>query len=334
MTVTGALRRGMETLARMKRMTLLFYAAAALPALLITGAAMTVFFPSLGASAWTARLGENFDLDWVAETAVKYGAMPLLPVIAAALGIIVAAEILHLFLLGGALALFRAREPFHAPPFFAGCGRNFWKLVRLALLSVVCYAIAAIPAAILAAIGKAVWGEGSEARPLILWGWLRLFVLLCLLGYVNLVFDYARLRLASGSEGAFRAGLKSFRLVGARFQPTAALYVALWAIFGVVVAAYFGLSRLIPPTPGAVVLLLFLLQQAFVLARTWVRLLFYAAQSEMLDALVPKLLIRENPAPAMAPEPPAMQESPAMPEPQPALPEPPPAMPEAPPEAV
>jgi hypothetical protein len=314
MTISGALRRGIETLTRMKRMTLLFYAAAALPALLITGALMTVFFQSLGTSAWTARLGESFDLDWVAEIAAKYDAMPLLPLIAAALGIIAAAEILHLFLLGGALAMFRAREPFHAAPFFAGCGRNFWKLVRLALLSLVCYAIAAIPAVILAAIGKAVWGDGSEARPLILWGWLRLAVLVCLLGYVNLVFDYARLRLASGSEGAFRAGLMSFRLVGKRFQPTAALYVALWAIFGVVVAAYFGLSRLIPPTPGAVLLLLFLLQQAFVLARTWVRLLFYAAQSQMFDALVPRLLIRESlresPAPGVAPDMPTLPEPP------------------------
>jgi hypothetical protein len=58
------------------------------------------------------------------------------------------------------------------------------------------------------------------------------------------------------------------------------------------------------------VLLLFLLQQAFVLARTWVRLLFYAAQSQMFDALVPRLLIRESPAPGVAPDMPTLPEPP------------------------
>jgi hypothetical protein len=256
---------------------------------------MTLFFHSLGHSAWAEQMGRSFDLQWIGEAIAEYGRMPALPVLAAAVGVYLILEVGRLFLLGGALRLFCARETFTLEGFFAGCGRYFWSFVRLGLLSLVFYAVAIAAARLLAKIGQAMWGEGSVAGPLIYWGWFRLAVLLCLVGYVGLVFDYARIRMVADCPKAFRAMRWSFRFVGANFKRTAGLYIVLRAIVLLFIAVYFGLSRVVAETSVAALTLLLVFRQILVLARTWSRLLFYASQFELYDAL--------ETAPAVEPEP-------------------------------
>jgi hypothetical protein len=286
MSVSTSLRRGVYAANRAKKLWLIFYAALTLAAAIPVAGLMGVVFASLGHSAWAEQLGRSLDIEWIGELIAAYGAMPAQPFMAEMVGALAISSLLHVFLLGGALDLFVARQHFGAADFFAACGRYFWRLFRLALYSLIAYGIVMGLGAALAAIGDKVWGEGSEAAPLIHFGWFRAALVLLLLGLVNLIFDYASIRLvAENGRKPFRLALGSFRFVWRHFGATSRLAAALWAIKLAIVAVYFGVSRLLPQASMGPVVLLLLVRQVTVLARIWSRLLFVASQAEMYDGL-------------------------------------------------
>ena len=76
----------------------------------------------------------------------------------------------------------------------------------------------------------------------------------------------------------------------------------LWLVVLLFLAAYSGVSWLVPQTSLALVILLFLVRQATVLAKVWCRLLFYSAQCALYRDLRPSPVSVE-PAPGPEPEP-------------------------------
>ena len=287
MTVFQVLRQGTRSLHQARRMLLVFYAAATLPAVIGAAVVMTVPFASLGHSTWAIALGNNLDASWVAELMAQ-STLPALPMLAALVGVAALACILQLFLLGGALQIFGVGEPFTAAAFFGGCGRHFWRLVRLGLFSLIFFAVAGAIGAGLNMAGNKIWGEGSEYTPLIYWSWLRTAVLACLLGLCSLAFDYAAIRLAvQDSRKSVRAYLGAFRFIWRAPLRTIGLYIVLWLVALLFLGAYFCISQSVPQTSLALVFLLFLVRQATVLAKVWTRLLFCSAQCALFYGLRP-----------------------------------------------
>jgi hypothetical protein len=286
MTILLALRRGIHAVNRSQRLWFIFYAVTTLAALLPAAALTAIAFESVGHSAWAEQLGRSLDLEWIAELMESYGEMPMGPVVAAAIGVLAISLLAHLFLLGGAIETFSRRQCFSAALFFGGCGRNFWRLFRLALYCLILLAAAVGINTGLAAIGEKIWGAGSEAAPLIHWSWFRAAVMLLLAGLLNLIFDYAAIHLvAEDSRKAFRSIWGSCRLVWRHFRRTTGLAAAMWTIMLVTLAAYFGVAQLFPQRSLGLVLGLLLVRQAMVLTRIWSRLLFYAGQCEMYDGI-------------------------------------------------
>jgi hypothetical protein len=286
MTIGLALRRGMRAVNRSKRLWFIFYAALTLAAVLPAAALTTIAFQSLGHSAWAEQLGRRLDLEWIGELMASYGAFPAGPVMAAVMGVFAISILVHLFLLGGAIEVFARRQWFSAALFFGGCGRNFWRLFRLAMYCLVPLAAVVGINIGLRALGEKIWGQGLEATPLIHWDWFRAAVVLLLLGLLNLIFDYTAIQLvAEDSRKSFRSIWRSCRLVWRNFGRTAGLAVVLWAVMLVLIAAYFGISQFFPQRTLGAVLLLLLVRQMTVLGRIWSRLLFYASQCEMYDTL-------------------------------------------------
>ncbi|MBZ5725400.1 MAG: hypothetical protein LAP87_10410 [Acidobacteriia bacterium] len=301
MTVAEALARGVRTLKGAKRLWFLFYAANLLAAAVAAAAAMSVPFQYLGHSAWAAQMVGNFDIQWLAEIFAASGGLSFQPVAAAMACAWAISGIVSLFLLGGAIHVFCARAPFAMKDFFAGCGKHFWRLARLTIYSAIFYIAVFVVGGLLSFMGRKLWGEGSAATPLVYGSWFRAAVLICLLGFVGLAFDYARISLvAEDSRKAFRTAFRSFRFVWRNLRRTVALYVMLWVIAVALIAAYFGVSLVVPQTSMAMVLLLLLVRQATMIARMWSRLLFYASQVEMYDFLKPAPLL--PPEPEAAPE--------------------------------
>ena len=297
--------QGARSLHQARRMLLVYYAAATLPAVVGAAVVMTVPFNSLGHSTWAIALGNNLDASWIAEL-IAQSTMPALPMLAALLGLAGLARILQLFLLGGTLQIFGVGEPFSAAVFFSGCGRHFWRLVQLTLFSLIFFGVAGAIGAGLNWAGPKIWGEGSAASPLVYWGWFRVVFLACLLGLCSLAFDYAAIRLAvEDSRKSVRAYLGAFRFVWRAPFRTISLYIVLWLVVLLFLAAYAGVSWLVPQTSLALVILLFLVRQATVLAKVWCRLLFYSAQCALYRDLRPSPAPVE-PAPGPEPEPAAL----------------------------
>src|SRR5215831_211552 len=268
-TIFQALRQGVRSLQRARSMLLVFYAAATFPAVIGAAVVMTVPFHSLGHSTWPIALGNNLDVSWIAEL-IAQSIVPALPMLAAVLGLAALACILQLFLLGGTLQIFAVGEPFTAAAFFGGCGRYWWRLVRLALFSLIFPAVAIAIGVGLNWAGNKIWGEGSKASPLIYWRWFLVAVLACLLGQCSLAFDYAAIRLAGEeSRKSVRAYLGAFRFISRAPLRTMGLYTVLWLVALLFLGAYFGVSRLVPQTSLALVILLFLVRQATVFAKLW-----------------------------------------------------------------
>jgi hypothetical protein len=292
MTIRLALRRGMHVVNRSKRLWLIFYAALTLAAILPAAALMTIAFESLGHSAWAEQLGRRLDLEWIGELMATYGELPIGPVMAAAIGVLAISMLAHIFLMGGALEMFTRRQWFTAALFFGGCGRNFWRLFRLALYCLVLLAAVVGINIGLAAIGEKIWGRGSEATPVIHWIWFRAAVMIALLGSLNLIFDYAAIYLvAEDSRKAFRSIWRACGFLWRNCGRTAGLAALLWAIWVWLIAAYFGISQLFPQHTLVAVLVLLLVRQLMVLGRIWSRLLFYATQCEMYDGIAHALAL-------------------------------------------
>jgi len=288
MTISEALRGGIRALNGRKRLWFWFYGVTTIWAVAVAAPAIGQLFSSLGESAWAERMAGNFDLQWIAEVAAQKGGLPFLPLLVTAAAVLAVSAIAHVFLLGGAIQLFCARQEFTLGGFFQGCGRHFWRFVRLALVSALFYAVVWGVNRGLARVGEKIWGEGSEATPLVYWGWGRTAVLLALLGLTGLIFDYARIKLVTAdSRKAFRGAIGAVRFVFANFRQTAGLYVVVWAIALVLLAAYYGMSRVVTQTSLGLVVLLFAIRQAMVLVKGWTQLLFYASGAEMYAALTP-----------------------------------------------
>lgn len=287
MSPIQAIAAGTRTVVRTKRLWLVYWFYTLAFALVVALPAGAVLYGSLGHSLWAERMLDNFDLQWVAERLFETGGLPMQvfpPLIAlAAAGYV----LLSTFLAGGALTIFASQERVYRPGlFYEGCGRNFGRLFRLLLVSLVFYALVLAANAGLAAVGRSIWGEGMEERPLVIFGWFRTGITVLLLLAVNMIFDYAKIRLVvENSRQAARAAFGSLRLVFRIPGRTAATYATV-ALVGVGLAVFCGaLGGLIPRNLALGLALLLVLQQGFILSRIAVRLLFFASQLELYRGL-------------------------------------------------
>jgi hypothetical protein len=198
--------------------------------------------------------------------------MPVL--LAVALTLLVAT-----FLAGGAVTLLvRDHEPYTPDAFWQGCGRNFWRFLRLALYSLIFYAIAfAVSGVLSKSIDKA-WGKGMLEAPIVHANWVRQALVLLLLGLISTAMDFAKVRLvADNSRRSLRACFASMGFVLRR----AAAVFPIWLGLGLLLAGATWLyvtiaNRIEGPSRGAIAAL-FVIQQIYVLTRVWLRLMSWGA---------------------------------------------------------
>ncbi|HWR51691.1 MAG TPA: hypothetical protein VN428_11325 [Bryobacteraceae bacterium] len=291
MTGFSAVRAGIRQVMAARRLWLTYYVAtlgfgiaAALPLALLLGS-------SLGGTTWPERMNGRFDLDWLFEFVYRSGdtASTTFGPVVLALG--AGYVLLTTFLSGGAIAHFASgTQRYDAAVFWGACGRNFGRLLRLVVYSVIFYAIVLMANSALAALGGRIWAESMEERPVAIYGWARAAVTLLLLLYVNMVVDYARVRLVvDDSRKSLRAALGSFGFVARNFGVAAGAFAIVFALFAALVGTGHVLVRVLPWV------LVIIVQQGFVFGRILVKLLFYASETQVYMEL--------RPVPPPAPEP-------------------------------
>jgi hypothetical protein len=240
-------------------------------------------YEDLGHSLYAQRMLANFDLQWLAEALYETGGRPLVMFPALLAAVTLGYVLLGTFLAGGAIAVFASDDGLYRPGlFYEGCGRNFGRLLRLALISWLFYALVLGLAVGLTALGKFIWGQGMFERPLAILGWFRTGLTVLLLLLVNLIFDYAKIRLVvEDSRRSWRAAFQAAKLVFRNFGRTSSTYALVAAGAVVLALACHAAGGLLPPNQALAMALLLVLQQAFILGRIGVKLWFFASQLEI-----------------------------------------------------
>ena len=184
------------------------------------------------------------------------------------------------FLSGGALDRLARRRRLRAHAFFAACGVHFWRFLRLGLLALTAYSVlfGYVHGWILDDAYVALTRDMTVERTAFVIRLAGYLVFGALLIAVNIVFDYARVRIVvedrRSAIGAVAAGARfAWRHLGA----VAGLYVLNGGVFVLLVLAYAVLS---PGAPGAGVggWIALALGQAYIVARHYLKLLFYASE--------------------------------------------------------
>ncbi len=282
-----AVHEGFAALNGTRRMWFVFWFWNLAFALAFAAPVAGLLFRSLGHSLYAREMLAGFDVQWVAELLLQTRGWPA--VMLAPLAIIVVAGYLLLstFLAGGAITIFAGPEWRYEPAaFWQGCGRNFLRLFRLLLYSLPAYAVVIAVNAGLARLGEWIWRDGMEENPVVLFGWGRAALLLLLLLFVNMVFDYAKIRLVvDDSRESLRAALGSFRFAWRNLGRVSATYSAVLLAAAALLVAYWLLCGLLPRSRLPWLLVVLVVQQAYLAARLGLRLLFFASQTALYRML-------------------------------------------------
>jgi len=281
MSVLKAIAKGMGATFRKPRLVAILYVFN----LVFAAAFVAPFFAIVQSELGHSFLGSNVrpaDVMWLGESALKYGeAAP------AILGQILVAAVLYLvlqvFLSGGVVGRLLDREGRTTlEPFFADCGRYFWRYVRIFLVSLVFLVLTfgVVLKLLSALIRPASESAVTEWLPLVLSN-LHFLAALLLLSVVRMIVDYARIAVvADGEAKVLRALRHALKFLGKRFFKAWAIYLLLVVLtLAGTVVFYVVLGRFAAPAVAGVVAGL-VWMQIFVLFRIWIRTVFVSAQAE------------------------------------------------------
>lgn len=260
-------------------------------------------------SAQAAGLGTTFVPSITGFGAVLDNLSGLLdntPLAATIAGATAAWLVLWSFLTGGIIDRFARARRTRSHGFFGACGMHFWRLLRLGAVALLAYGFLFRYVHAWIFVGAYPWlirdvTVERTAFAIHLAGYLIFGTLLIL---CNLVFDYARVRIVvEDRRSALGAILAGGRFVGRHAADAAALYLLNAAAFLLLIALY---AVLAPGAPrsGLSMWLVFGLGELYILARHYLKLLFYASETVLFQGALahaaytaaPALVWPESPA--------------------------------------
>jgi len=192
--------------------------------------------------------------------------------------------ILHTFLAGGILSVFKPENPrFSMTTFFQGASKYFFRFFLLMLFSWGFFLIISLilVQGFLPMIDKVDRNAISEVGPFML-GILSSAIILFLIFFVQMVFDYARIRLVLEEERDIPLAVgKAFGFVFRHLGSTLGLYYLIFLFTIALSAVYILLKGIIQQSHFLTVLLAFFIQQLFMFALIWIRCWQYSSQMEL-----------------------------------------------------
>jgi hypothetical protein len=243
-----------------------------------------------GHSLMSQELARGFSVDWLTDFAFNApGSFNRYARLIVWLGCVSLA--LNSILAGGVLTRFKAPEmKYSLGDFFRDTGRYAWRLLRLLVIGLICYWI--VFKLLNEKLGQWVdhWTDNWADDRAVFGARLALALLLVLgLGFVNLVMDYARVRLVlEEGTGAVQAFLASLGFSLGRLKAVIGVYIVPSSLG----LALLGVYRLLFPwefinvttasaSPGRVFLALaglFVVQQLVMFGRYWFRVATWASE--------------------------------------------------------
>jgi hypothetical protein len=307
MVVTTAFRDGARRVRGAPMMLIGLFAVTLLMALPLSYVLRTMLEAHLGASlaANAAAAGTNYD--WWQEflsqasgigqtfvpSIIGFGAvldnmegiLDNLPLASAILGITAVWLLVWSFLSGGIIdRLARARRT-RSHGFFAACGMHFWRLLRLGVIAWLAYAFLFryVHGWIFNGLVAGLTHDVTVERTAFAYRVAGYLLFGALLLVVNIVFDYARIRLVvEDRRSGLGALLASGRFVRRHVTRVVGLYALNALAFLLLILIY---AFVAPGAPGgrlstAVALAI---GEAYIMARLYLKLLFYASETALFQ---------------------------------------------------
>jgi hypothetical protein len=261
----------------------------------------------LGASLRAGEVAAGVDDDWMQEfaaqasgvgvtlkpTIVGFGAVldglsgfldnvPRPLVITAVAGVYI---VVWLFVAGGIIDRYARNRPTRAPGFFAVAGTFFFRFLRLGVLMLVVYAF--LFNVVHRWMFGPLWSRLTHDLTVERTAFVIRLGLYAAFGLVfaacNLVFDYAKVRaVVEDRRSMIGAVAAALRFARTNLTSVAGLYLADFGLFLVVVAAY----GLVAPGAGrgGMVWIAVAIGQLYILARLWVKLVFWASEVALFQS--------------------------------------------------
>ncbi len=192
--------------------------------------------------------------------------------------------LLYIFLNGGIVGrLIEAAEPVTLKAFFSDCGAYFWRFFKLFLISIPAYILVlGIINGITGAILNIFTENAATQWPGLIAKNIKMIVFLLSFSLVNMLMDYAKIGVVVRHEtSVFKEWWRTVKFVGRRFWKTWGLYLLLAVSLVMLSLVYLEIERFIPGNSMMLILVLFLVHQAYLFVKLWFKLNFFASQIEI-----------------------------------------------------
>jgi hypothetical protein len=192
--------------------------------------------------------------------------------------------ILHTFLAGGILSLLKKTDrTFSLKKFFKGAGSYFFRFFLLMLLSWVFFLIIgqAVGGGLNSLLGGMRDSAFSEVAPFY-WGLVFSAVVLFLFLFIQMVFDYARIKIVlDDSTNIVASAVGAFGFIFRHLGSTLGLFYLLFLVQTAFTLIYILIQGVIPQSSFLGVVLAFLIQQFFIFGLIWIRCWLYSSEMEL-----------------------------------------------------
>jgi hypothetical protein len=166
-----------------------------------------------------------------------------------------------------------------APAFFQGAGRYLGRFFRLEIYSLIIWVGFLLFQWVIWIVAGPLTSDGSNEKMIssVAWAWLA--VSLVLVFFIHMILDYARIIIVRADTGrVWRSLWAAVRFVFKRFFGTLGLYYLLAITGGVIFLVYWGIHSRVPTDSVGTIWLAFIIGQAFIISRGWLKVAFQAAQ--------------------------------------------------------
>jgi hypothetical protein len=194
--------------------------------------------------------------------------------------------VLWLFLAGGILDRYARDRATRTVGFFASCGAFFFRFLRLGAIQWIVYAMlfGVVHPWVFDRLYPRITHEVTVERTAFLVRLVLYLLFGLLLAAGTMIFDYAKVRaVVEDRRSMLSAVTQSIGFIRRNYAAAALLFLANFALFAAVVAAY----GLVAPGAGSTGLSVWgglVVGQLYVIARLWVKLMFWASETALFQS--------------------------------------------------
>lgn len=286
--ILNSIKSGIIRVLETKRMVLVYFLASFCFSLVIILPFRAVLSDFVGASLMGAKLGGNLDGDFLFDFFRNKSSA-----LSAVQGLILVIPafywLFNLFLSGGAIGVFFSGEKYQPALFWAGCAKYFGRFVRLVLWGIPIFAILFCLQFIASAVEKIGFGSDPYQNISYWFNWIKVGLRYISFLLFWMVIDYARIYTVINDEKKMRRSIwQGVRFTFGNILKTFSISLLLFLTGAIVLFVYNPLADMLSMSSAIVVLLLFLLQQLYMIFRMMLRLTLYSSQIFLFNSVTQK----------------------------------------------